>query len=241
MASLIVLCASHLSGKRRLSMFRRMLKSIAEQRLQVPLFVSVSTANNVLTNEALNITKEYPTFTFFIQDNCLTQFEHYSFLSKALSYDPNKTWCIFTDDDDISNVNRTEVFMKHINNVKDGINIVRDTAVWTKYTNHLIEKGIDDETDDVIVDDFMRPTNEYIVNACKLCILQDFCRKASKTTLLTITGCDMIFGAWITTKDSITFHNTTWLYEYTIRPKTNRFIAASEAAILGKVDFSVFD
>lgn len=223
-------------------MFQQMLKSIACQHYQVPLFVSVSTANEALSNEVLDIAMNYPNFTFFIQDNTLSQFEHYAFLAEALSYDPNKTWCIFTDDDDISNTNRTEVFMKHINSVNNDIDIVRDTAVWTKYTNHLEEKGKDDETDDVIVYHLNTPTNEYIVNACKLSILQKFCNKASKSTILQMTGCDMIFGAWITTSQkSVTFHNNSWLYEYTIRPKTNRSIAAIEATKFSEVDFSVLD
>lgn len=224
-------------------MFRKMLKSIDNQQLQVPLFVSVSIANVALNNEILDIAKQYPNFTFFIQDKCFTQFEHYAFLAKALSYDSYKTWCLFTDDDDISNVNRTKVFMKHINTVKDNIDIVRDTSVRTKYTNHLETKGVDDESDDAIVQDFIQPANEYIVNACKLAILQEFCRKASKSTLLTMTGCDMIFGAWITTtkQNSATFHSDNWLYEYTIRPNTNRSIASSEGSLLIKVDFSVFD
>lgn len=243
MASLIALCASHINGRKRLSMFRNMLKSIDCQHFQAPLFVSVSTENDTMKNELLRIAKEYPNFAFFIQDEKFTQFQHYAFLAQALSYDPQKTWCMFTDDDDISNVNRTEVFMKHINSVADDIiEVVRDTAVRTRYTDHLTEKDVNDESDDVIVQDFVKATNEYIVNACKLYVIQEFCRKAAKSTLLTMTGCDMIFGAWITTsRKTKTFHHDTWLYEYTIRPKTSRYIASGEGTLLGKVDFSVFD
>lgn len=241
MASLIMLCGSHLNGYKRLSLFRKMLRSISNQHFQVPLFVSVSVVNKDLENEVLKITKEYPNFTFFIQDKQFTQFEHYAFLAEALSYDPNKTWCVFTDDDDISNVNRTEVFMKHINSVTDDIDVVRDTAVWTKYACPFTIKDVNDESDDVITYDFIKPTNEYVVNACRLHVFQEFCRKASTLNLLTRTGCDMIFASWIPQKKSKTFHNDSWLYEYTIRPKTSRYVASNEGPLFGKVDFSVFD
>ena len=241
MASLIMLCGSHLNGYGRLTLFRKMLNSIDNQQFQVPLFVSVSVMNQELETEVLRIAKEYPNFTFFIQDIQFTQFEHYAFLAEALSYDPTTTWCMFTDDDDISNFNRTEVFMDHIKSVTDDIEVVRDTSVRTKYTNHLETKCVDDESDDAIIQDFIKPTNEYIVNACKLAILQEFCRKASKSTILTMTGCDMIFQVWVLWNKTKTFHSDNWLYEYTIRPNTSRSIASTEASLLLKVDFSVFD
>lgn len=241
MASLIALCASHINGTKRLSDFQRMLQSMINQHFQVPLFVSISAATDELKDEVLNIAKDNPNFTFFIQDNKLSQFEHYAFLAQALSYDPQTTWCIFTDDDDISNVNRTQVFMKHINKVTCDVGVVRDSAVWTKYTSPFHNKDDNDNYNDVIVVDLFKPTSEYVVNACRLCILQAFCSRASlpHSTIVTMAGCDMVFAAWIQGFKTRTFYNKTWLYEYTIRPGANRSIASKEN--LKSLDCSVLE
>lgn len=236
MASLICLCASHINGVKRLSNFRKMLKSMANQEAQVPLFVSVSTINDKVKHEVQSIAKEYPSFTFFIQDNKMTQFQHYAFLANvALSFDPKNTWCIFTDDDDVSHPSRAKVFLEHINSVTDDTNVVIDTAVYTKYAN-MFNQESDDDIDDVIVSEFFKPTiSEYVIHACELSVLQEFCRKAPPP-ILAMTGCDIVFTSWLGTGKKKTFHNDTWLYEYTIRPGTSRSIASRED--FKKIDLS---
>lgn len=170
MPSLILLCASHIDGKKRLSNFRKMLYSITCQQLHVPCFVSISTINDELTNEVKRIQNENPCFTFFIQDKKLTQFQHYTFLANALSCDSKDTWCIFTDDDDISHSIRTKVFWEHINSVIDDTDAVCDTAVLTKYANMFSDKN-DNDLEDVIIREFFKPiTTEYVIYACKLCV-----------------------------------------------------------------------
>jgi len=230
MSSLIVLCASHINGEKRLSNFQKMLKSIAGQKVKVPLFVSISAISDEIRIEIEKITKMYPSFTFFIQDKKLTQFEHYTFLANtALSYDPELTWCIFTDDDDISHSSRSKVFLEHIDSITDNTDVVTDTTVYTKYT----------DVNNVVFSEFFKPIKtEYIIHACKLCCLQEFCKKAS-SKILAMAGCDMIFSVWLTSGKTKTFHNKTWLYEYTIRPGANRSIAATED--LKTVDLSCFN
>lgn len=235
MSSLICLCASHITGAKRLSNFRKMLKSIVSQKVQVPLFVSVSTSNDYLQQEVKSIAEEHPHFTFFIQDNKLTQFEHYAFLANAaLSYDPQQTWCIFTDDDDVSHPSRTKVFLEHISSITDDTEVVVDTAVYTKYAN-VFNQEDDDDVDDVIVSEFFKPiTTEYVIHACKLCVLQEFCNKAS-APILAMAACDIVFTTWLSQGKTKNFHNKTWLYEYTIRPGTSRSIAFKENLL--NVDF----
>lgn len=219
MASLIMLCASHIDGEERLLRFRKMLKSVAGQVVHVPLFISVSTIDNAFKNDILLLAKKYIEFVFFVQDDKLSQFQHYNFLAQAaLSYNPETTWCMFTDDDDVSYCTRTAVFLHHIANSSNNICVVKDTAVRTQYE---IEGTISDKGYDT--------SHEYITHACRLLVLQEFCKRASNE-ILTQVGCDMIFNVWLMMQRINTFHNSHSLYEYTIRPDANtcRFQAYSE-------------
>jgi hypothetical protein len=219
MASLIMLCASHIDSEARMSRFRIMLKSIVHQVVNVPLFISVSTNNETFKNELLVIAKEHTEFVFFIQDCRLSQFQHYAFLAQAaLSHNPETTWCIFTDDDDVSHCTRSCVFLDHIVNSPDNISVVRDTAVRTQY-----------ETKGKISGKSYHTSSEYITYACKLRVLQDYCQRASDA-ILSLVGCDMMFAVYMGMQPINTFHNSHWLYEYTVRreEKTGRFQAHSE-------------
>lgn len=221
MASLIVLCASHIDSKKRMSLFRNMLKSMAEQTVNVPFFISISIVDDEkLKGDVQQVTKEYPEFAFFIQDEKLTQFQHYAFLADALSHDPSSTWCIFTDDDDICHYTRNDVFLKHIMMVSDVTQVVRDIAVHTEY-----------EKNGKIMGQCYHTSNEYIVHACRFQVLQEFCKYArDEYKCITLIGCDMWFTAWMQQEQTVTFKNHQWLYKYTIRPQANtsRFKARIE-------------
>lgn len=214
-----MLCASHIDGRERMSRFRIMLKSIIDQVVKVPFFISVSTINDKIKNELLVIAKELKEFVFFIQDDKLTQFQHYAFLAQAaLSYNPETTWCIFTDDDDVSHCTRNSVFLDYIVNSPGDVLVVQDTAVYTQY-----------ETAGTICWNSYDKSSEYITYACKLRVLQDFCKRASPK-ILGLVGCDMMFNVWMSMQPMMTFHHSHWLYKYTVRPELNtgRFQARSE-------------
>lgn len=210
MTSLIVLCASHIDSEKRLSRFRIMLKSISDQVAKVTLFVSVSTIDDKFENDLLVIAKEHKEFVFFIHDYRLTQFQHYAFLAQAaLSYNPETTWCIFTDDDDVSHCTRSCVFIDHIANLPQNILVVQDIAVHTQYEANGKISGRSYDT-----------SPEYITYACRLRVLQEFCQRASNT-ILSLVGCDMMFAVYMGMQPINTFHNSHWLYEYTVRPQEN--------------------
>ena len=196
----------------RLSRFRKMLRSMKEQHLQVPLFISIS-MDPPFENSIQDIVEKYSMFTFFIQNDKRSQFEHYSFLAETISsYDIENTWCIFTDDDDFSHPSRTSVFNDHLHNVDQcNIDVVYDTCVLTQF----------EDLNGTITSVRSSKSLEYVTIACKLRVLRDFLSKAKGN--LCKAGCDMVFSAYTSCKTSYqSFHSDQWLYEYTVRPGCNR-------------------
>lgn len=214
MPGLIILCASHVNNNARLQRLTCMLDSIKTQNHPVPLFISISVENEKLSESIMELIPKYPDFTFYMQEQKHSQFEHYALLVKSLlaeSRDVQETWCIFTDDDDISHPTRTTEFCKHIMSVREAhMGIVMDTSVLTKWCYN----GFDSPS-------VKHKSNEYITIACRLQMLQEFFRMATPK-VLSNASCDLVFNVWCSQWKQRCFHSKQWLYEYTVRDGGNR-------------------
>lgn len=213
MPQVVILCGSHINNFERLHNFQMMLDSVKAQYLKIPLFVSLSTIDELKTS-VMNLISQYPKFTFYTHLHKYSQFEHYAFLAKSLGQSQNvdDIWCMFSDDDDISHPSRSLRYYNHImyifNTKNTQIDVVANTSVSVKY---LYSHKTPDEAIT-----FYGKSSEYIINACKLKILQEFCQKAG-IPLLSHTGCDLAFAKWLKQKTRKEFHCRQWLYEYTLR------------------------
>jgi hypothetical protein len=115
---LVQLCASHINSERRVGRLRIMLESWSKQTQQVPMYLSISFASDVLKKLALAILKERPRTAVDLVVLCnktpKSQFQHYQQLAARVSQEQHtsvKMWCIFTDDDDESHPERTASYV----------------------------------------------------------------------------------------------------------------------------------
>jgi hypothetical protein len=102
---LITLCASHISEINRLYNFENMLEGFKEQTLPTNMLISMSFESSLKDKIDYFIHKyNKNNIRIFKQNNCMSQFQHYKFLSEQFdTIFTNYTWCLFVDDDDYLN------------------------------------------------------------------------------------------------------------------------------------------
>ena len=133
---LVTLCASHISEINRLYNFENMIKSFKNQYRFAKLLISMSfesqsssakaklesqSSSESLNDKVDHFIHKYSknNIRIFKQNNAMSQFQHYKFLSEQFdTIFTNYTWCLFVDDDDYLNPIRNNTFFNLINRVK---------------------------------------------------------------------------------------------------------------------------
>ena len=107
---IIALCASHVDTGDRLAALHRMLDSVCAQTCPIDLYLSVSGTDFVSESW---LSMHYGSVHVRHRGaRRLSQFQHYKLLVDELSHrtDTKRTWCIFTDDDDVWHEIRVESY-----------------------------------------------------------------------------------------------------------------------------------
>jgi len=100
---LVQMCASHIVSTRRLRALVRMLRSIADQSVRAPMWLSVSCGAPEMQEEAAAALSAFDINVRW-RERAMSQFEHYALLASEVENE--YAWCILCDDDDYCHPNR---------------------------------------------------------------------------------------------------------------------------------------
>lgn len=226
---LIFFCASHLTNNNRCHYLEDMIQSVINQKLKIPMFISLSYEKELESKVLLLIEEYFNHFMIkiFIHNFKKSQFEHYSFLSTQIpELLKNKTWVIFTDDDDFNHPLRSQSYYEMIkNNHKENSilyqNYLRLYDCGIIRLNHTIEQCDKYLTDGI---SGTRVCNglEYWLFSVKLSFLIQFCHIMIKHDILKTHMCDVIFGSLLNKKTLIWKTGKQWIYAYSSRYDRNQ-------------------
>ena len=163
--SLIILCASHLKNEQNVGHMREMLASQMLQTRVCDVYVSYTGLSLEFDDTRVHLMKQ--------PEEQLAQFQHYQRLVRTLldsGFLHSENYAIFTDDDDIMDVERNATYLRLI---RGGIEVVRIDKSVVRFSNdcdiyehsHSLQKAM---IKSGIVLNYMRPS-EYV----DLCIRGD--------------------------------------------------------------------
>jgi len=240
---LVTLCASHISEINRLYNFENMIKSFNNQlrftSLPIKLLISMSfdsqsssaklesqsssaKLESSLNDKVDDFIHKYSknNIRIFKQNNVMSQFQHYKFLSEQFdTIFTNYTWCLFVDDDDYLNPIRNNTFLNLINRVKsmDEICIQNsammssswDSDISISKLNSYLKTG----------ENYTRVvplSNEYVTYCVKLSTLKKYCVFLEKNDKIVTKQCDVVLASMLNVKcKTFNFiYKNEWLYAY---------------------------
>ena len=137
-AKLVCFIASHLECDERVNNFIKLLDIIASQKKcsQKNIYISLSHDSHINIVKVLQHVKIYDFIVVYSQKK-LSQFEHYNKLIKTIQIDdPENTWIIFSDDDDIWSENRLFTCESLINKKE-----MTDQIIYLKFSSYALIGG----------------------------------------------------------------------------------------------------
>jgi hypothetical protein len=183
---LICLCSCHISCVIKIKWMDEMIESWKNQTHNIDLHINISLEDNIKTifehykNSKWNCNNLF----FYIQEQKLSQFEHYKNLcDRIISIFGNDVWVIFTDDDDIWEKDRALYYNILINklyeqNKENEISHIQIPTLCVNYkdsfdNNYKVKnlKNIDD------CNEYCKDNLDYWQFCCKIKYLKDYTEK----------------------------------------------------------------
>lgn len=145
---MIVLCASYIITYRRLKYLDNMLQSWHNQTESSKLYISISYAEDMMEDVYILLKKwKYianDAFVYSPKNVRFSQFEHYESLLSEFKdeFEPLNEWIMFTDDDDLWNINRIQSYKQFLYDFR---NVTNDAfcihnSIICYYTNDTIQE-----------------------------------------------------------------------------------------------------
>ena len=234
---LVTLCASHISEINRLYNFENMIKSFKNQYRFAKLLISMSfesqsssakaklesqSSSESLNDKVDHFIHKYSknNIRIFKQNNAMSQFQHYKFLSEQFdTIFTNYTWCLFVDDDDYLNPIRNNTFFNLINRVKSMDEICIQNSV-------MMSSSWDSDISISKLNSYLKTgesytrvvplSNEYVTYCVKLSALKKYCVFLEKTDKIATKQCDVVLASMLNVKCKTfdTIYKNEWLYAY---------------------------
>lgn len=139
----VCLIASHINCNERLIHFRQLLRSINKQRNTIDknIIISLSYDTDIQIDSTIKLIEKYRFQLLNNKTTKLSQFEHYNnIVVNAEISDPDNTWIIFSDDDDIWSDDRLHMYNILIPNVHSNKIVTVIKTPSYQLTNSEIKK-----------------------------------------------------------------------------------------------------
>lgn len=214
---IVTFCASHISSEKRIPYLANAIESIVKQKHTTCMFVSVSYIDENLAIKLKEVLKTNNVVKVWIHANTtMSQFEHYDFLVQQI--DPifiNKTWVMFTDDDDCSHNLRSKWFHIFTRYKERSCKSVLNPYILYYYDDKNItvencHNALNTGLAKVLV------SREYVAFCIKLRVLVDFLSIVKSHKLLKTYMCDVALSSLLynITHQSDCIYNGSWAYAY---------------------------
>jgi hypothetical protein len=214
---IVTFCASHISNANRLKFLGNTIESILAQNYKVCFYLSISWEIEGVRESLEKYANNTYVKIFYHANQKLSQFEHYDYLYQQI--DPffrNRTWVMFTDDDDFSPPLRAKwysIYIKTFSTQK--ANSIVSPYLLTYFDpampnlNNCLE-ALDKGKARVI------SSVEYVLYCVRLQVLGKFLGIMKKHRMLKTPLCDTVFSSvlhHITQKNHRT-ELARWMYAY---------------------------
>jgi len=190
-----IFIASHMKDETRLQFLLECLKSLIYQKLQIPIYLSISFENNDISNHFTNVINniDFITNCGFLnickRNEKTSQMHHYNLLSKE--YGNLHKWVMFCDDDDSYHIDRTLQFATIIEHSKKQLE---------KKSNMLYLAGVYESIDNK---NHRTKRYEYWCYCVNMHILTQFMIIVEKyPSVLNDKCCDVLLGEYLRRKDN---------------------------------------
>ena len=211
-----IFIASHMKHENRLEFLIECLKSLIHQKLQIPIYLSISFENNELSEHFTNIISNIDFITNCGFLNICKRYEktpqmlHYNLLCKE--YGKLHKWVMFCDDDDSYQINRTLHFITIIEN---------SIKQLEEGDSNLHLAGVYESTDNK---HHRSKRHEYWCYCINMILLEQFMDIVEKyPSVLNDKCCDVLFGEYLRRKNNkwIFMQITDHYYNYRIENNTD--------------------
>jgi hypothetical protein len=183
-----ILVASHISSEKRLQYLFECLESFIKQTVIIPVYLSISFEKEELKRIfMLNYAKTNNSYnsviTIYIQPQKTPQMRHMASIFPLLVH--QYKWIMFSDDDDLYEPLRVEVFLKNIHNILLQIPINATAELAGIYEDH-------------VGDDHLRRRHEYWCYCIQTQIFGRFIGTIEKyPDVLDNKCCDVLFAEYL--------------------------------------------
>jgi hypothetical protein len=229
MYNIVCFIASYITNKNRCNLLSCMIKSVLNQTIKIPIYISIS-SNEECHKDIKELETKYQHHNYvkiFLHNDKKSQFEHYSFLCGQISEILHSiTWCMFCDDDDYCHPKRASNYYEMIKNTNR-----RDLAVQNN--NVLLLQESVDTCDHSLeyclqsLKDRINNTNvcynaEYFTYCTRLSTVTLFCNIMKRHFLLHSPLCDVVLGSVLWNRSRLFCRENKWMYAYSIRSSKDR-------------------
>lgn len=239
---LVMLCACHVSDatNERMQLLTGALESVLDQALKAPLLISMSfgsevaRAQTLAALEALRLRRQASTHCALDVKVCdhgvkrMSQFQHLEFLVHHVP-NPERTFCLFTDDDDFSHPSRT-AFYAYCGDRGQRCMLACDALLVmdgdpAAHTLQCCEQQLSAGKARIV------DGREYFMFCVRAQELARFCGIMRSFGAITSPVCDLLFnsvmmhtdkGLWRSARRSQGSQGSQWLYAYNNRPSSDR-------------------
>jgi hypothetical protein len=224
---LVQLCASHIGSTRRLHALLRMLRSLADQSLRAPVWLSISTCASApeLREKAAAALSSFEV-TVRWRERAMSQFEHYALL--VAEVEEAWRWCIFCDDDDYCHPSRTAWYAAA---AAAAAGCETDAILCSNGTLSAMLRGATElDLAGLEAHAAANPRcvglggSEHWMFAAKTCVLRAFC-EGVPPTILESAGCDIVWRNLLRLSRCEVSESPTWLYAKTMEPDCDEHVS----------------
>lgn len=218
--NLVQMCASHIVSTRRLRALVRMLRSIAYQSVQAPMWLSISCSAPEIQDEAAEALSVFDDIEITVRwrERAMSQFEHYALLASEVENE--YAWCILCDDDDYCHPDRVAWYKAAI----EGCNADADAVLCSNGTlgamflgaTKLGFEGLEGHA-------AANPMSvglggsEHWMFAARTGVLRAFCDSVGPRVLESV-GCDLVWRNLLRLSRCKITSSPKWLYAKTMEP-----------------------
>lgn len=227
--NLVTFCASHINNADRLNLFENLVRSVQNQVVKTTFFVSLSYEECVRKSVKSKLSSlRQPNIKIFVQRTKMSQFEHYKFLCEQI--DPifmNRTWCLFTDDDDYLSPLRNKTYMQMLKTSANEVCVCNRSILFASWSDKVTKQHLNRHL--IVGKDNARVScsDEYVCYCVKLSLLKRFCYFMSSKGKLKTNMCDLVFGSMLHILcKTISSGNHEWVYAYNQNDNHSRICKA---------------
>ena len=205
----------------RLVHFENLVQSFMKQVIKTTLFVSLSCEACMRESVKQKVQKmKECNIKIFIQQTTMSQFEHYKFLCEQIDQVIiNRTWCLFTDDDDYLSPIRTKIYLRLLKKKPASEVCVCHRSIlhasWSDFrmTKEQLDRYLIIGKNNAHV---VSIANEYVCYCVQLSLLKRFCNFMSIKGKLNTKMCDVVLGSmlYVLCKTGTSGDDSEWGYAY---------------------------